>query len=77
MKIGSESRDNFTPIYNLEKPYVIGYDCCRLPEAEIRKTVEFSFKDNLYQHPDLWEKPASFRSYHDILIVRESLFGIF
>jgi hypothetical protein len=62
----SESRDNSTPIYNLENPYVIGFDCSRPSEAETRQTVDFTFKDNLYRHPDRWGKPASFRSYHDI-----------
>lgn len=62
----SNDRSIPVPVYNFEKPYLIGYDCSRPHEAETRQTVDFSLKDNLYRHPERWGNPASYKKYHDI-----------
>jgi hypothetical protein len=61
-----KGKEDSDPTYDFEKPYLVGYDCSRPSEAETRKSADFTFKDNLYRHPERWGNPVSFQSYHDI-----------
>ncbi|KAL9092581.1 MAG: hypothetical protein Q9165_004385 [Trypethelium subeluteriae] len=51
--------------FNFEEPFFIGFDCSRPADAETRQTVDFTFKDILYRHPDRWGNPSRFKSHHD------------
>lgn len=52
--------------YELEEPYMVGFDCSRPAEAETRRTVSFTPGQNLYRHPDRWGRPGRFESHHDL-----------
>ncbi|KAL1614196.1 hypothetical protein SLS56_012167 [Neofusicoccum ribis] len=54
------------PTYDLDNPYLIGFDCSRPADAETRKTVDFTLEENLYKHPDRWGKPVRYQRQHDI-----------
>jgi hypothetical protein len=52
--------------YDLENPYLIGFDCSRPSDADTWTAVDFSFKNNIYRHPDRWGRPRRFEKHHDI-----------
>lgn len=54
------------PTYDLDNPYLIGFDCSRPADAETRKTVDFTLEENLYRHPDRWGNPVRYQRQHDI-----------
>lgn len=52
--------------WDLENPYIIGFDCSRPLDAETRGTIDFSIKNNIYRHPERWGRPTTFQRYHDL-----------
>lgn len=52
--------------WELQCPYLVGFDCSRPLDAESRTTVDFSTRNNIYKHPDRWDQPRSFQRHHDI-----------
>ncbi|KAI9653541.1 MAG: hypothetical protein M1821_007049 [Bathelium mastoideum] len=61
-------RDSDLPhdIYDLENPYLVGFDCSRPADAETRRSADFRAQENLYRHPMRWGRPARFERYHDL-----------
>ena len=52
--------------WNLDCPYLVGFDCSRPSDAETRGTVDFMTPNNIYRHPDRWGYAATFERHHDI-----------
>lgn len=76
----SEVRQEFSyAAWNLDCPYLIGFDCSRPSDAETRGTVDFMTPNNIYRHPDRWGNAATFERHHDIyaLVSFASSFRIF
>ncbi|KAF2829602.1 hypothetical protein CC86DRAFT_464137 [Ophiobolus disseminans] len=65
--VPSESDATVDTYYDMENPYVVGFDCSRPSEAETWASEDHSgVKGNLYRHPDRWGKPDRFERQHDI-----------
>jgi hypothetical protein len=60
---GSEGSLN---AWDMQCPYLVGFDCSRPSGAETRGTVDFITKHNIYRHPERWGRTVRFESYHDI-----------
>ncbi|KAF5971703.1 het-s domain-containing protein [Fusarium coicis] len=52
--------------WDFENPFLIGFDCSRPADAEIRNTVDFMTENNIYRHPERWGRSARFEKHHDI-----------
>ncbi|PVI01284.1 hypothetical protein DM02DRAFT_361598 [Periconia macrospinosa] len=52
--------------WNIEDPYLIGFDCSRPSEAETWSAVDFSTQANIYRHPERWGAPKRFEKHHDL-----------
>jgi hypothetical protein len=53
-------------VYDLEEPFLVGFDFSRPIDAETRGTVDFCFHENLYRHPDRWGRTIRFERHHDL-----------
>ncbi|KAJ4358750.1 uncharacterized protein N0V89_003334 [Didymosphaeria variabile] len=52
--------------YDLVNPYLAGFDCSRPADAETWTATDFSYKNNIYRHPDRWGRPRGFERHHDV-----------
>ncbi|KAF3799068.1 hypothetical protein GCG54_00001172 [Colletotrichum gloeosporioides] len=64
--VNNRTEGRTEPVYDFERPYLIGFDCSRPEEAETRGTVDFDVDANIYRHPDRWGRPLRFTRQHDI-----------
>lgn len=52
--------------YDIEHPYLIGFDRSRPSDAETWSAVDFNAENNIYRHPDRWGRPVRYERHHDI-----------
>lgn len=58
--------EGFYTAWDIQCPYLVGFDCSRPSGAETYGTIDFITKNNIYRHPERWGRTAKFESYHDI-----------
>jgi hypothetical protein len=52
--------------YDIENPYLVGFDCSRPSEGETWTDVEWNAENNVYRHPDRWGNVnVRFERHHD------------
>ena len=52
--------------WGFDCPYLMGFDCSRPIEAATLGTVDFMIYNNIYRHPDRWNRAAPFERHHDV-----------
>ena len=52
--------------WDLNSPYLVGFNCSRPSAVETYSTVDFTIGNNIYRHPDRWGHTTSFQRHHDI-----------
>ena len=52
--------------YDIENPYLIGFDSCRPSDGKTPPVVGFTLYANLDRHPERWGRPTGFQRYHDL-----------
>lgn len=60
--------------WDLDNPYLIGFNCSRPVEAETANTVDFTPASMIYRHPDRWGRSFRFMKHHDVYaLVRSTI----
>lgn len=60
--------------WDMDNPFLLGFDCSRPSDAETRNTIDFTTTNNIYRHPERWGRPMSFQRYHDLYAMVSSIY---
>ena len=69
--IASEAK--FWTGWDIQSPFLLGFDCSRPSDAETRNTIDFTTRNNIYRHPERWGRPVTFQRHHDLYALVSSI----